>query len=213
MNFKDRTTAVLKIALVTLAVPAAHAEAKPATSAAPTAVMTEVRFWSLLEGSRGDNRDGQLAALRVALRALSADELALFQEALQAQMHRSYRWDLWGAAYVAMGGASDDGFHYFRLWLISRGRETFESVLSNPDALAALAPDDPGELEFEELAFLAPGIWSEKTGRPQERMPGQSATSGAASDSGPTGDPFSEEPAALAARYPALWKRFGGSSD
>jgi hypothetical protein len=213
MNLTNRTTAVLMTALIALALPAADAEARPATSAAPTAGMTEARFWSVLDRSRGDDRDGQLAALRLALGALSADELVRFQQALQAQMHRSYRWDLWGAAHVAMGGASDDGFHYFRLWLISRGRETFESVLSNPDALAALAPDDPGELEFEELAYLAPVIWSEKTGKPEERMPGLSGSSDAASDSGPIGDQFSEEPAALAPRYPALWKRFGGSGD
>lgn len=57
-------------------------------------------------------------------------------------MIRSYRWDLWGAAYVAKGGASDDGFEYFQRWLISRGRTDFERVLADPDALADLAIPD-----------------------------------------------------------------------
>ena len=38
-------------------------------------------------------------------------------------MDDSYRWDLWGAAYLANGGCSDDGFDYFRGWLIGQGRK------------------------------------------------------------------------------------------
>ncbi|OSP39974.1 hypothetical protein B7767_28795 [Streptomyces sp. 13-12-16] len=45
---------------------------------------------------------------------------------------------LWAAAYVINGGCSDDGFDYFRGWLIAQGRETFERVVADPDALAEL---------------------------------------------------------------------------
>jgi hypothetical protein len=31
--------------------------------------------------------------------------------------------DQWGAAYLANGGCSDDGFDYFRGWLIGQGRK------------------------------------------------------------------------------------------
>ncbi|WP_217498085.1 MULTISPECIES: DUF4240 domain-containing protein [Sphingomonas] len=44
-------------------------------------------------------------------------------------MIRSYRWDLWRAAKVAKGGVSDDGFEYFRTWLISRGRANSKRFL------------------------------------------------------------------------------------
>ncbi|MFL6076856.1 MAG: DUF4240 domain-containing protein [Mycobacteriales bacterium] len=37
-------------------------------------------------------------------------------------MAESYQGDLWGAAYLINGGASDDGFDYFRGWLIARTR-------------------------------------------------------------------------------------------
>ncbi|MFC9245678.1 DUF4240 domain-containing protein [Streptomyces sp. NPDC057136] len=43
---------------------------------------------------------------------------------------------LWAAAYVINGGCSDDGFDYFRGWLIAQGREVFERTAADPDALA-----------------------------------------------------------------------------
>lgn len=53
-------------------------------------------------------------------------------------MADSYRTSLWAAAYVINGGCSDDGFDYFRGWLILQGRKVFEQVVADPDALADL---------------------------------------------------------------------------
>jgi hypothetical protein len=53
-------------------------------------------------------------------------------------MARSYVAQLWAAAFVINGGCSDDGFEYFRGWLITRGREVFERALADPDSLADL---------------------------------------------------------------------------
>ena len=36
-------------------------------------------------------------------------------------------------------GCSDDGFDYFRGWLIARGRQAFDQAVADPDALANLA--------------------------------------------------------------------------
>jgi hypothetical protein len=51
-------------------------------------------------------------------------------------MAESYRWDLWGAAYLINGGCSDDGFDYFRGWLLSQGRAIWQATLADPDSLA-----------------------------------------------------------------------------
>jgi hypothetical protein len=39
---------------------------------------------------------------------------------------------------VINGGASDDGFDYFRGWLIAQGRAVYEQALADPDSLAGL---------------------------------------------------------------------------
>ena len=55
------------------------------------------------------------------------------------------RWDLWAAAHLALGGASDDSFLDFRNWLISHGRETYERASADPASIADLAWDDEEE--------------------------------------------------------------------
>lgn len=69
-----------------------------------------------------------------------------------AQLARANSWDLWGAGYLMQGGMSDDAFEYFCDWLIGKGREVFEKVVADSDALADVAgPGD--ELHNESLRY------------------------------------------------------------
>jgi Protein of unknown function (DUF4240) len=171
--------------------------------------MTEDQFWEIIGRTtkyQADTRK-QSEALKTELRALSAEEIQHFETTFDTVMKRSYTWDLWGADYVVHGGASDDAFEYFRCWLISKGRGVFERVSADPDSLAdLLAPDSQGALEYEDFAYVARDVWGEKAGRPSGEMPNASAM--IHSDE-PSGEPFDEDEAALAARYPKLWNRFG----
>lgn len=177
--------------------------------------MTDDRFWALVEGSVPYEADPprQLAALRAALRELSAVEIEAFERAFHRQQRRAYSWDLWGAAYVVNGGASDDGFEYFQRWLISKGRAVFEAVLADPDSLAdLLAPDTSGACEFEKFAYVAGKAWEEKTGiNPWKDPKAKFPYTGMSPASEPSGAPFEEDAAHLARRYPKLWARFGNS--
>lgn len=76
---------------------------------------------------------------------------------------RAHTVDLWGAAYLINGGASDDGFYYFRCWLIGMGREVYEAAVANPDSLAdAAAEGIDAEAEIYSAAHQA---WMVVTGR------------------------------------------------
>src|SRR5205807_9971881 len=77
-------------------------------------------------------------------------------------------WDLWGAAYLINGGCSDDGFDYFRAWLISRGRTVYEAAIKDPDSLAGLTDPERDDYEFEELWSVGLEVYKELTG---EDMP------------------------------------------
>jgi hypothetical protein len=55
-------------------------------------------------------------------------------------MSCSYLGSLWAAAYRINGDCSDDGFDYFRDWLITQGRDMFEAAVADPDALADNSP-------------------------------------------------------------------------
>jgi len=101
-------------------------------------------LWELIEAARGqvrDPADAEAVAARAAalLAARRPGEILSADEVLWGLMADSYRLSLWAAAYLVNGGCSDDGFEYFRGWLIMQGRQAYERVVSDPDALASLA--------------------------------------------------------------------------
>jgi hypothetical protein len=172
--------------------------------------MQDDRFWALIERTLADESDPghQLETLSAVLSELPTSEIEQFEAAFWRQMNRSYTYDLWGAAYVVHGGASDDGFEYFRRWLISKGRGVFERVLGNPDDLAdLLVADVDGVLEFEEFAYVAGDVWAHRTGRSVDEFLSESGAP--LPGSAPHGTPFEKDEAYLSARYPKLWRRFG----
>lgn len=204
----------LVLAALTFALPlaAAPTQARPSTEVADSAAtpMSDARFWAIIDRTAAYEADSeaQLEALHESLNALSTEDIVAFSDAFERQIQRAYTWDLWAVAYIAHGGASDDGFDYFRRWLVSKGQAVFERVLAQPDSLAeVLAPDSEGVLEFEEISAVAAEVWTRKTGRAGEEMP--MPTSATLPGATPAGEPFDEDPAALAARFPRTWARFG----
>ena len=128
--------------------------------------MNRDEFWQLIDGSRcGPDLDAQVAKLRKALSSSTPGDLVAFDQHLHSLLAESYSWNLWGAAYIINGGCSDDGFDYFRAWLVAQGRSVFESGLVNPDSLAELPEMREEEAELEELWYIAGQIHEEKTGQ------------------------------------------------
>ena len=108
------------------------------------------------------------------------------------------------------GGSSDDGFEYFRRWLVSRGREAYEAALADADSLAELPlkPTGPDNIwEFEEVYYVALEVFKAKGGKGDVRD--YSEPEAGLGGPGPTGVPFEEDVKHLSKRYPKLWKRFG----
>jgi hypothetical protein len=104
-------------------------------------VMDSVDFWKIIAAARsahGNDRSGRVDALRAQLASLAPLELQSFQSHYDSFISKAYRWDLRGAAYIMNGGCSDDGFRYFRDWLISEGEEVYQAALADPDSLAKL---------------------------------------------------------------------------
>ena len=118
-----------------------------------------------------------------------------------------------GAAYLLNGGCSDDGFEYFRGWLISRGRAVFEKALADPDSLAKFVGAAP-ELELEAIAYAAINAYKTKTGKDWEDLPRSAldqATKGIPTfewPDEPTGEPWDEDD--LDERFPAIADRQAG---
>jgi hypothetical protein len=175
--------------------------------------MSADKFWHIIERAAqfDHDPDAHEEALRVALRELSLEELISFEVAFRRYLNDAYTWDLWGAAYVVHGGCSDDGFEYFRRWLVSRGRDVYEAALAEPDSLAQLdvRPGPDAVWEFEEIYYVAVQIFEEKGGAGDVRD--YSEREAGLGGPGPSGEPFEVDEEHLARRYPKLWRRFGAA--
>jgi Protein of unknown function (DUF4240) len=103
--------------------------------------MDRAEFWAMVEAVRppgaGDCAE-HAAHLVAALAELPAAEILTYQHIQDQLMAESYHWDLWGAAYLLNFGCSDDGFDYFRGWLLTQGRAIWEAALQDSDGLAEL---------------------------------------------------------------------------
>lgn len=144
--------------------------------------MDREQFWQLIEAAReqvldADAAAGDSEAVAVAAAELlagrPATEIVAAQQALWDVMAESYANPLWAAAYTINGGCSDDGFDYFRGWLIAQGREVFERTTADPDALADLpvvraAAPEGMELECEDVLGIAWNAHLKATG---EQLP------------------------------------------
>ncbi len=89
--------------------------------------MTPRKFWTLMKAARDADDGEQFEALKGALLRLKPEEMLAFNKRYEELIDAAYSNDLWGAAYLINGGCSDDGFHYFRVWLVSQGEEVYKA--------------------------------------------------------------------------------------
>jgi hypothetical protein len=117
-------------------------------------------FWQIIAHARGGNApelpSADPHALIERLSPLDDTTLIAFDQAYTLNLQAINTWKLWGAGYVIAGGMSDDGFAYFRDWIIGKGETVFLIAQEDPDALAPYI-DDP-EVENEGLGYAAASI-------------------------------------------------------
>jgi hypothetical protein len=134
---------------------------------AQRATLGEKRFWDIIArccDPEGPS-DEWFNALQEELMQLSADEIANFDWLFWAKTTAACTVDLWGAAYLINGGASDDGFYYFRCWLVGMGQKVYQAAVKKPDSLAdVVSPDEEYESDIDAAARHA---WYEVTGKPE----------------------------------------------
>ncbi|TFE22574.1 DUF4240 domain-containing protein [Cohnella luojiensis] len=180
--------------------------------------MTSNFFWELINNSKKNGVE-QVEWLTKELIKKNSEEIIQFEIEFKNKLEQSYTSSLWGAAFVIMGGCSDDGFDYFRCWLISRGEEVFNQVLKNPEFLAEyLTEDYLLEDEFapqlEELLSVASDAYIyQKTGMFEYNDDTKTKFLKELEARGYNFEPIEIEidweEEDLEVRYPFLWDRFG----
>jgi hypothetical protein len=137
-------------------------------------IVNTERFWKIIEKATGHNPESAEewdSLLVQQLVQLPENEILEWDLIFSELTSRAYRNDLWAAAYLINGGASDDGFYHFRCWLIGMGRDIFTNTLENPDSLADVV--QPGWLSAgidaeAEIYAAAYRAWQTVTGASED---------------------------------------------
>lgn len=172
--------------------------------------MTLDEFWQHIRASRRRDPDEHAERLAARLAKFPVDEILSFGRWWPLAHVKAYTWKVWGAAYLINGGCSDDGFEYFKDWLILQGRDVFEAALRTPDSLAAYLKGDSEVEAGGDPAFTA---YAAVTGRDdfgdalKVKYPKLPAY-------GPLGDTWDfDDDKAMRKRYPKLFAAYAGEGD
>ena len=125
--------------------------------------MTKDLFWQMIAEARKEatHDDGMYDALMHKLTPLSNADIVRWGQMFDQYHKLSYKDSLWAAAYVINGGCSDDGFDYFRGWLIAQGKDVYLAALQNPDSLATPEVKEC-ETELEDMLSVSADAFFEK---------------------------------------------------
>ncbi len=129
-------------------------------------LLNEDIFWNIIELSlkNSNDIDEQEEFLISKLEKMSLQEIISFKLRLDDLANNIHTSEMWCAGYLLNGGCSDDGFDYFKNWVISRGKAVYYSAKENPDNLADFfTEDNEGEFEFESLDYVAVTAFENKT--------------------------------------------------
>ena len=127
--------------------------------------MNKEKFWQTIESVNrlvpdGDHEMVQEQMHKELLR-YSPQDILDWDLILREYENAAYRNDLWAACTALGAHASDDGFDYFRTWLISQGKDIYMEAMRDPDTLAS-NPHSGKEMSFEAFAYCAIEAYKEK---------------------------------------------------
>lgn len=130
-------------------------------------MLGEATFWEIVEMSlKKSNGEGEQEAVLInEIAKLSPKEMIGFRLRTDKLLYDTYNSEMWCAGYIMNGGCSDDGFEYFRNWIISRGKETFYQAKENPDNLISEVSEGKDFYEFESFWYVALEAFKKRTGK------------------------------------------------
>lgn len=130
-------------------------------------MMDETQYWAIVDAAAKQNLNeaAHETYLINELKKLSLEEIAGFRMRTDKLLYDTYTTEMWAVADLLNGGSSDDGFEYFRLWLISRGKNVYYAAVKNPDSLINEVQEDGYIYEFEMFWYVALEAFEQKTGK------------------------------------------------
>lgn len=130
-------------------------------------MLDEDLYWDIVDKSlkSTNNQDDQEQFLIKEIGKLTPKQMIGFRLRTDKFLYDTYNSEMWCAGYIMNGGCSDDGFEYFRNWVISRGKKVYYNAKQNPDNLISEVDKDAEIYEFESFWYVALEAFNQKTGK------------------------------------------------
>ena len=131
-------------------------------------MLDENIFWKIIDNSlkNTNNQQNQEAFLIKEIGKLTPKEIIGFRLRTDKLLYDTYNSKMWCAGYIMNGGCSDDGFEYFRNWVISRGKDVYYNAKENPDSLISQKENGEDKIfDFESFWYVALEAFNKKTGK------------------------------------------------
>lgn len=133
-------------------------------------MLDEESYWKIIDKSLKETttQEDQEIFITAELEKLTPKEMIGFRLRTDKLLFDSYTSNLWCANYIISNGAVDDGFDYFRCWLISRGKDAYYKTQENPDYLVNLVGNEPHAYDFESFWYVANNAFKNLTNKEAE---------------------------------------------
>ena len=120
--------------------------------------MDKTTFWKIIEEVNAsvdsDDKEAILKKTMEKLMDYEPKEINEWKNILDFYHDLAKREQLWAACAAIGDHYTDDGFEYFRAWLISKGHDVYRNALQDPDTLAEInIPKNSAE--FESFWYVA----------------------------------------------------------
>jgi hypothetical protein len=142
-------------------------ETNQGTIAKTAEMLDEDLYWKIIASSlqKTNYQYDQEEFLIREIGKLTPHQMVGFRLRTDRLLYDTYNSEMWCAGYIMNGGCSDDGFEYFRNWVVSRGRNVYYAAKENPDSLISQAHSGTDEFEFESFWYVALEAFKNKTGQ------------------------------------------------
>lgn len=130
-------------------------------------MLDETIYWNIIDLSlkKTKSQEEQEQFLIKEIEKLKINQIIGFRLRTDKLLYDTYNSEMWCAGYIMNGGCSDDGFEYFRNWIISRGKDVYYEAKKNPDSLISQFNENDEFYDFESFWYVALTAFENKTGK------------------------------------------------
>jgi hypothetical protein len=131
--------------------------------------MNDTIFWNIIEQTRSYSKTDEefINKLTTNIEEYDLQDISEFEAILRKLIIKADHYNVMAAEKIIQGVVSDDPFIYFRCWLISQGKQVYESAINNPDNLAQIVKKKQ-RTDLEELLYVATNAYKKKTGKEED---------------------------------------------